>query len=94
MHIDNYKSVYPDLIENIRNGMHEDDLSSGRNILIPVEVIKQKSRKLFAKGRLHKWHWDISLLEQSGSNNNDEPVYAKQLFPNKSNTKIVDLGRN
>ena len=34
-----------------------------------------------------------SLLEKSGSNNNDELTYAKQLFPNKtSNTKILGLG--
>ena len=59
--------------------MYVDDLNSRGNILSEVEVIKQKSIELFAKGgfNLHKWHSNISLLEKSDSNNNDKLTYAK-----------------
>ena len=53
--------------------------------------------ELFAKGgfNLHKRHSNISLLEKSDSNNNDEITYAKQSFPNNtSNTKILGLAWN
>ena len=55
-HFNSYKSVYPELIENIRNAMYVDDLVSRGNTLSEVEVIKQKSIELFAKGgfNLHK----------------------------------------
>ena len=46
-HFNNYKSVYPEVTENIRNDIYVDDLVSGRNILSEVEVIKQKSIELF-----------------------------------------------
>ena len=83
-HFNSWKSVCPELIENIRNDMYVDDLVSGVNTLSEVEVIKQKLKELFAKGgfNLHKWHSNISLLEKSDSNNIDELTYAKQLFPN------------
>ena len=45
----NYKYVYPELIENTRNDMYVSDLVSGGNILSEVEVIKLKSKELFAK---------------------------------------------
>ena len=46
----NYKSVFPELTENIRSNMYPEDLVSGGIILSEVEVIKQKSIDLFAKG--------------------------------------------
>ena len=49
-HFNNYKSVYPELIENIRNDMFVDDLVSGGIMLSEFEVIKQKSIELFDKG--------------------------------------------
>ena len=63
-HFNNYKSVHPEVTENIRNDIYVDDLVSGGNILSEVEVIKQKSIELFAKGgfNLHKWYSNISLL--------------------------------
>ena len=78
-HFNNYKFVYPELIENIRNDIYVDDLVSGGNILNEVEVIKQNSIELFGKGgfNLHKWHSNISLLEKSGSNKNYELTHAK-----------------
>ena len=81
-HFDNYKSVYPELIENMRNDISVDALVSWGNTLSQVEVIKQKSIELFAKDRfnLHKWHSNVSLLEKSGITNNDELTYDKQLF--------------
>ena len=62
--------------------MYVDDLVSVGNILSEIEVIKQKSIELFAKGgfNLHKWHSNISLLEQSGSNNNDELTYMPNSY--------------
>ena len=77
--------------------MYVDDLVSGGNILSEVKVIKQKSIELFAKCgfNLRKWHSNISLLEKSDINKNDDLTYAKQLFPNNtSNTKILGLGWN
>ena len=56
-----------------------------------------KSIELIVKRgfNLHNSYSNISLLEKSGSKNNDELTYAKQLFPNKtSNTKILGLGWN
>ena len=81
-HFDNYKSVYPELIENMRNDISVDALVSWGNTLSEVEVIKQKLIELFAKDRfnLHKWHSNVSLLEKSGITNNDELTYDKQLF--------------
>ena len=49
-HFNNYKSVYPELIENIRNDMYVDDLVSGGDILREIEVMKQKSIELLTKG--------------------------------------------
>ena len=42
--------MYPELIENIRNNTYVDNLVSGGDIYSEVEVIKQKSMELFAKG--------------------------------------------
>ena len=89
--------MYPELAENIRNQWYVDNLVSGGNITIKVEVIKQKLIKLFPKDgfNLHKWHSKTPLLEKSDRNNSNELTYAKQLFPNKSsNTKILGLGWN
>ena len=96
-YFNNYKSGYPELIENIRNDMYVDDLVSGGNIVSEVELIKQNSIELFAKNglNLHKWHSNISLLQKSDSNNNDKLTYVKQVFPtNTSNTRILDLSWN
>ena len=62
-HFNNYKSVYPELIENIRNDMYVDDLVSGGDILREIEVMKQKSIELLTKGgvNLRKWHSNISF---------------------------------
>ena len=49
---------------------------------------------MFAKGgfKLHKWHSNISSLENNSSENNNELTYAKQLFNNQQNcTKILGL---
>ena len=58
----NYKSVYPELIENTRNDMYVNDLVSGGNILREIEVMKQKSIELLTEGgfNLRKWHSNIS----------------------------------
>ena len=91
---DNYKSAYPEFIENIKNEMYVDDLVLEGNILYEVEVIKQKSIELFAEGgfSLHKWRSNISLPEKTDINI-DELTYAKQLFPNNTNNiKILVLG--
>ena len=45
----NYRFVYPEHLENIRKDMYLDDLVLEGNILIQVEVIKQKPIELFAK---------------------------------------------
>ena len=74
----------PELIKFIRKDTYVDDIVSGVNILSEFEVIKKKKKKksieLFPKGgfSLHRWHLNISLLENSDSNNNDELTYAKQ----------------
>ena len=62
--------------------MYARDLVSGGNIIYKVEVIKQKSIELFAKGvlNLYKWHSNISLVQKSEININGELTYAKQLF--------------
>ena len=53
VHIVNYKSLYPEFIENIRNDMFVDGLVLGRNILSEIKETKQNSIELFTKGRLH-----------------------------------------
>ena len=45
----NYRFVYPEHLENIRKDMYLDDLVLEGDILIQVEVIKQKPIELFAK---------------------------------------------
>ena len=89
--------MYPELAENIRNQWYVDNLVSGGNITIEVEVMKQKLIKLFPKDgfNLRKWHSKTPLLEKSDRNNSNELTYAKQLFPNNtSNTKILGPGWN
>ena len=54
VHVNNYKSVYPELIKNIRIGNYVNDLVLRKNILSNIEKIKQKSIELFSKGGLHK----------------------------------------
>ena len=49
VHINNQKSVYPELIEKISNDMYINDLVLGRNVLNDIEEIKQSSIELFAK---------------------------------------------
>ena len=72
----------PELIKFIRKDTYVDDIVSWVNILSEFEVIKKKKKsiELFSKGSfsLHRWHLNISLLENSDSNNNDELTYAKQ----------------
>ena len=86
--------MYLELIENLQNDIYVDDLVSRAYILSEVEIIKQKLIELFAKGdfNIYKWHSNISLLEKSDINSNDELTYVKQWFPiNTGNTKIIGL---
>ena len=93
-HFNNYRFEYQKLIEKIKDDMYVDDLMTGGNNISEVKEIKNQSIDLFAKGgfKLHKWHSNISSLENNSSENNNELTYAKQLFNNQQNcTKILGL---
>ena len=47
--------------------MYVDDLTSGGNTLGEVKILKQKCKLLFEKGgfNLHKWHFNVTSLENT-----------------------------
>ena len=77
--------------------MYIDDLTSGGNTVVEVELLNQECEELFKKGRfnLHKWHSNIPSLESTKTATTSELTYAKQIFQTSSNeTKILDVPWN
>ena len=92
VHINNYKSVYPDFVEKIINGLYVNALVLGRNILSDIEEINQKYMELLLKMGSISGTEIYHYYKKTDSNNNNELPYTKQLFLNKSTSKITDLG--
>ena len=62
--------------------MYVDDLTSASNTVGEVEIFITKREELFKKGgfSLHKWHSNISSLENTKTTTSREINYAKQMF--------------
>ena len=56
VHVNKYKFLYPELIENTRDDIYVNDLVLGRNVLSSIKETKQKSIEFLAKVRLNKLH--------------------------------------
>ena len=57
------------------------------NTVGEVEILKQKCEVLFKKGcfNLHKWHYDIHLLENTKTTTSSKLVNVKKMFQTSSN---------
>ena len=91
-HFQYYLNEYPTLVEAISEDVYLDDLVSGSDTIEEVEVIKQKSIKLFRKGGFnpHKWYSNIPPLQSSNAKSESELTYTKEKCKNLADlTKIL-----
>ena len=51
VHFHSYLANYPKVIENISDDMYVSDLTSGRNIVGELEILKQKCKELYLKSK-------------------------------------------
>ena len=77
--------------------MYVDDLVSGSNTIVEVEVIRQKLIELFRNSEfnLHKWHSNIPSWQSSNTKSENELTYAREKFKNTADlTKIFGVPWN
>ena len=80
-HLENYRTVYPEIVAEIEKSLYVDDLISGGENETNAGKLKSKATEIFASATftLHKWHSNVRELE-SPDKAKPEAVetYAKQ----------------
>ena len=92
-HLEKYKHVYPDCTNELKEGTYVDDINLGGSDVNETRALKEAAIKVFNDGKfeLHKWHSNISELEES-TQNNCELTYAKESFGTiHAETKLLGL---
>ena len=95
-HLENFRTVYPEIVSEIEKSLYVDDLINGGEEEIKAKQLKSKATEIFADATfsLHKWHCNIRELE-SPIKLNDEgtETYAKQQLgvPNGEEACILGL---
>ena len=64
-HLENFRTVYPEIVSEIEKSLYVDDLTSGGEDEIKAKQLKSKATEIFADATfsLHKWHSNIRELE-------------------------------
>ena len=101
-HLKSWEKRYPDLVKEIRDGLYVDDLMTGGMNAQVVSEKKTKAIEVFedATFKLHKWHCNISELEEKGNisrqpatnDNGEETTFAKQQLGTNPESEAKLLG--
>ena len=95
-HLGSYIEKYPTEVSEIKDDLYVDDLISGGNNFEQVASLKDIAIEIFNKAgfKLHKWHSNVSTLEEKEVVIDDQ-TYAKQQLGVKLNeTKMLGLPWN
>ena len=94
-HLQRYKMVNPELVEQIERSMYVDDLISGGETTKQALEIKMTATAILgvATFKLHKWHSNNQKLEVETSTSDEESQrYAKQqLGTRKGESKLLGV---
>ena len=95
-HLENYRTVYPEIVSEIEKSLYVDDLISGGENVKSAGKLKNKATEIFANATftLHKWHSNVRELESSDKVNPEVlETFAKQQLgiPNGEEASILGL---
>ena len=92
-HLEKYKHVYPDCVNELKEGTYVDDINLGGSDVDETRGLKEAAIKVFSDGKfeLHKWHSNASELEEPAPSDS-ELTYAKEsLGTGQAETKLLGL---
>ena len=94
-HLQRYKMVNPELVEEIERSMYVDDLISGGETTKQALEIKMTATTIFGEAtfKLHKWHSNNRELEvETATSDEESQSYAKQqLGTRKGESKLLGV---
>eukprot|EP00794_Sanderia_malayensis_P016265 gene16265-biopygen13818 len=96
-HLKSCESEYPEEVKEIWKSLYVDDVITGANNVQELQHLKESAVEIFGRAqfKLHKWHSNISALENEDTVSNEECTYAKQQLGVKVNeTKMLGLTWN
>lgn len=93
-HFDSWEARNPELIAELRRSLYVDDLVSGKPTVKEAQDLKRGAIKVFedAKFTLHKWHSNVSALEESETRTENEETFAKQQLGTQKGEESSLLG--
>ena len=98
-HLENFRTVHPEIVSEIEKSLYVDDLISGGENKIEAEQLKSKAIEIFSDATfdLHNWHSNVRDLESPikvGAE--DAETFAKQQLgvPNGEQASILGLSWN
>ena len=64
-HLENFRTVYPEIVSEIEKSLYVDDLISGGEDEIKAKQLKSKATEIFSDATfsLHKWHSNVREIE-------------------------------
>jgi hypothetical protein len=98
-HLENFRTVHPEIVSEIEKSLYVDDLISGGENEIEAEQLKSKAIEIFSDATfdLHKWHSNVRDLESPIKVGAEETeTFAKQQLrvPNGEQASILGLSWN
>ena len=98
-HLENFRTVHPEIVSEIEKSLYVDDLISGGENEIEAEQLKSKAIEIFSDATfdLHKWHSNVRDLESHIKVGAEETeTFAKQQLevPNGEQASILGLSWN
>ena len=93
-HVDSWESRYPELMEEIRDGLYVNDLITGGETVEITARKKAAATEVFdnATFTLRKWHSNVQELESPSTTSQEELTYAKEQLGGTSPSEGKLLG--
>lgn len=94
-HLETWERGMPELVAKLRKSLYVDDLISGKPTVREERELKEGAISIFAdaKFKLHKWHWNVTELEEPEGQGGDGSTFAKQQlgYPRAKNGSLLGL---
>lgn len=93
-HLESLREKYPKVVAEVEKSLYVDDVITGGNSREEVLELKNTAVQIFgeAKFDLHKWHSNVSELEERDESSDNGQSYAKQQLEVKpGETKMLGL---
>ena len=91
-HLENFRTVHPEIVSEIEKSLYVDDLISGGENEIEADQLKSKAIEIFSDATfdLHKWHSNVRDLESPIKVRAEETeTFAKQQLGFQTENKRV-----